>query len=195
MYKVSQFVQHRFFVSQESVLTSDPLVPADPTSGATNPNRNPRSVLRRKHSTQYNVGWPCGGQKTFKKKRTLRCLLHGQLAPSKINITSQQALMFPCLFRSPLRNLFDHAHNVVFGSVRSLSAGPPIRRYTLVSMPFMSMAQCSLWWSLFFPCLGGKGGFLLWGGAGPGRTPSSSCTSRATSGGSSSDLSPRAEVR
>lgn len=55
--------------------------------------------------------------------------------------------------------------------------------YTLVSRPFMSIVQ----WSLFFMCLGGIGGFFLSGG---GRTPSSSCISRATSGGISSCLNP-----
>lgn len=58
--------------------------------------------------------------------------------------------------------------------------------YTLVSRPFMSMAQ----WSLsFFSCLGGTGGFFLSGGGG-GRTPSSSCMRRATSGGKASGLTP-----
>lgn len=56
--------------------------------------------------------------------------------------------------------------------------------YTLVSRPFMSTVQCSL---LFFRCLGGIIGLFLSVG---GRTPSSSCMSRATSGGMSSRFAP-----
>lgn len=56
--------------------------------------------------------------------------------------------------------------------------------YTLVSRPFMSTVQ----WSLLFTCLGGIGGFFL--SPCTGRTPSSSCISRATSGGTSWCLSP-----
>lgn len=59
-------------------------------------------------------------------------------------------------------------------------------RYTLVSRPFMSMAQWSL--SLCFRCRGGMGGFFRSGGG--GRTPSSSCMRRATSGGMCSGLPP-----
>lgn len=57
-------------------------------------------------------------------------------------------------------------------------------RYTLVSRPFISMAQCSL--SLCFRWRGGMGGFFRSGGG--GRTPSSSCMRRATSGGMCSGL-------
>lgn len=58
--------------------------------------------------------------------------------------------------------------------------------YTLVSRPFMSMEQCSL--SLCFRWRGGTGGIFLSGGG--GRTPSSSCMRRATSGETSSGLPP-----
>lgn len=56
--------------------------------------------------------------------------------------------------------------------------------YTLVSRPFISTVQ----WSLLFTCLGGIGGFFL--SPCVGRMPSSSCISRATSGGTSWCLSP-----